>query len=119
MTSKHANCVRGFIWSNRARYKDVVERPSVSVGMYDVDGGGTTGEFSVQWIEIGTHGSQRCVTPRLMVFDDAWDALLEFSDLLAKMKEVDGQDITDEQFVEILKGLGISDLTEYPQDYAA
>ncbi len=46
----HKGMIRGFHWSNKAYYKDVIENPEVNFGMYDPNDGGTTGEMSVKWI---------------------------------------------------------------------
>ncbi len=108
---KHDNSKRGFIWSSRAWYARVgVDCDhQLSFGMYS-EGGGTTGEMTMVWHDIGG-----TMTPRLECFDDAWHALHAFSDLLAKMAEVDNKSISEERFMEMLKECGFEDMTQYEQ----
>jgi hypothetical protein len=104
----HDGMIRGFHWSNKARYKSVIDGMEVNFGMYDANDGGTTGEMTMKW-----HYLDRKFTPRLECFDDGWNALASFSDLIQKMGQVDSEDIDDEKFVEILKSCGFTDLTAY------
>lgn len=108
----HSGMVRGFHWSNRAWYKNIVDKPEINFGMYDNDGGGTTGEMSIKWISLNNK-----LTPKLECFDDGWNALSLYGDLLQKMGEVDSEDITDKQFVQILLSCGFKDLTAYKNPY--
>ena len=61
-------------------------------------GDGTLGEMAMQWVALGGD----CV-PQLRVFDDAWATLFTFADLLEKMAEVDDQNISPADFINILK----------------
>jgi len=105
----HEGCVRGFYWSNKAYYAKSLpkELPEINFGMY-AEEGGTSGEMSMVWRNIGNKD-----TPQLRCFCDAWSALSLFPDLIKKLGEHDSEDITDEQFVEILKKCGFKDLTPY------
>jgi len=53
------------------------------------------------------------LTPRLKAFDDSWSALWLFKDLLEKISKIDGQDIQESEFCELLDSLGVIDITEY------
>ena len=46
-------------------------------------GGGTKGEMSMVWIELGGKN-----VPQLKVFDDAWAVLASWPDLLAELAKV-------------------------------
>jgi hypothetical protein len=112
--------IRGFHWLSQAWYASAfsVGREStdeVSFGFYDSTDGGTTGEMTMHWYDLGTAG----ITPRLEVFDDAWDALYWCPDVLAALAERDNQDITPVQFCEMLNRLGFADLTKREDPYQA
>ena len=111
MGKNHEGCERGFYRTARAWYgKHVVRRqPEITFGMYHKDGG-TTGEMSVVWEEIADR-----TVPRLMVFDDAWDALASFTDLIQRLGEADDKKITEEEFAAILAECGFKDLTPYKE----
>lgn len=110
MESKHKGCERGFTIRSEAWYGKHLNEPEtldkIMVGMYHPEGG-TTGEFGICWTMIG-----RDATPRLEVFNDAWDALQRFGDMLAWMASVDDKHVTPQQFAEALRGMGVKDLTE-------
>lgn len=82
-----------------------IELEVFRIGVYH-EPGGTTGEFCVCWERLGSK-----LTPRLKAFDDSWSALLEFNGLLTAMANVDGEDITPDQFHQLLLDEGIEDLT--------
>lgn len=108
---RHEGCVRGFIWSNKAWYHQPEYGKDIHFGMY-AENGGTSGEMSVEWIQLS--GIDH---PRLMVFNDAWSALSTFTDLLQKMGEVDDFHITQEEFVDMLLSCGFVDMTKYKSPY--
>jgi hypothetical protein len=108
-------CVRGFHHSSAAWYASsaLIERDvkaSMMIGMYHCDGG-TMGEFSIKWYALG----ERPASPRLEVFDDALAALAEFVDVLDALQNHDNQKIQPLRMCELLRGLGIKDLTQYTQ----
>ena len=109
MMRNHTDCIRGFHWSNRAWYKNVVKDKLINFGMYHPDGG-TSGEMTMVWQELA--GRE---VPRLKCFDDGWSALSLFTDLIQKLGERDDENITQEQFVQILLGCGFTDMTAYEQ----
>ncbi|MCP4370020.1 MAG: hypothetical protein GY797_18170, partial [Deltaproteobacteria bacterium] len=53
----------------------------------------------------------------LQVFDDAWSALAGFTDVVEKLGKKDDENITPEQFVEILLSCGFVDDTQYKSPY--
>jgi len=79
------------------------------IGMYADDdrGGGTSGEFAIRWLHVG--GRQ---VPRLEVFDDAWNALTRFDDLLKWLASVDGRNVTPRQVADALVSMGVKDMTQ-------
>lgn len=108
--------IRGFHWSTRAWYSSVAgsDKPEVVFGMYHPSEGGTTGEMAMRWHNLS--GGDYNV-PRLEVFDDAWRVLRAFDDVLERLAHVDGQNITEGEFVALLLECGFTDLTEYDNPY--
>lgn len=107
----HSGCDRAFSQLSKAYYAEACMRreefmDEIMIGMYHRDGG-TSGEFAVRWIRVGSKWS-----PHLEVFDDAWHALTQFPDLLAAMAEHDSEDMGPDAFAELLRGLGIKDRTQ-------
>lgn len=109
---KHNGNIRGFVHLSRAWYgaanlerKDEVV-DSVSFGYYSPDGG-TTGEMTVTWQILSGK-----VVPCLKVWDDAWDALYRFQDVLKEMRKADDLNIDAEEFCNLLKHCGLVDMTE-------
>jgi hypothetical protein len=107
----HKGAHKGFVHLSRTWYAkhalragDIIDE--VMFGFY-YGGGGTSGEMSVRWSELGG-----AIVPRLEVYDDAWDALNEFKDVIEKMAEVDGENINPEQFCKILLSCGFRDDTK-------
>ena len=110
--NRHEGGKRCYIRSSKAWYNNVVEEIEIMVGIY-YDEGGTSGEFRFRWTEIGNK-----LVPKLVCYDDSWNALSLFRDLLDKMAEIDDENITEPEFSKILDELGIFDKTEYEQyDY--
>jgi hypothetical protein len=108
---KHKGCVRGFRHISASWYGDSHEFgpnivDEVLFGFYHVEGG-TTGEMAVRWKTLSNR-----VTPQLQVFDDAWHALYEMNDVLARMARTDGDDIIPEDFCALLLACGFVDMTE-------
>jgi len=113
--SKHVDCIRGFTHLSRAWYadanlKDADYVDEIVVGFYHPEGG-TTGEFAIKWAELGGK-----IVLKLSVYDDAWDALLNFKDLLELMAIADDQNITPDEFCILLRSLGIEDRTKETRD---
>jgi hypothetical protein len=102
---------RGFIWDNKAWYYKVIPKDKyvcrIDFGIYDTDGG-TTGEMTMKWFDLDGEN-----VPRLEAFNDSWETLASFKDVIDAMALVDGKNITDEEFVKILLSCGFTDRTEY------
>jgi len=100
---------RAFYYSTKAWYakKLNAENEKIIFGIYE-QGEGTTGEMKMQWVTLGTRQ-----VPQLCIFDDAWNALTSFPDVIQKLGEVDSKNITPDQFIEILLSCGFTDNTEY------
>jgi hypothetical protein len=73
-------------------------------------GGGTHGEMKMEFRELG-----RKIVPQLQVFDDGWEVLASFTDLLTEMAKVSCpcsvNSITPKQFCEMLVRCGFKDIT--------
>lgn len=110
----HKGGKRAYIRNSKAYYASLLdkERVSVMVGIYYAEGG-TTGEFEVEFVQIQKN---KPLAARLKAFEDSWSALWLFNDLLKKMAEIDGQDIQEPEFCQLLDSLGIIDITEYERD---
>lgn len=110
----HTECKRQFTRLSRAWYASA-NLPEggkveiVTIGFYHPDGG-TTGEFQVSWEHLGGK-----LTPRLCAFDDSWNALFNFGDMLESMADIDGEDISPDEFCQLLIALGIEDATPTEQ----
>lgn len=106
----HTDCVRAFSQASRAWYSKAIlahgDIDSITFGFYHKEGG-TTGEMTMEWIRLGGR-----MTPKLTVFDDAWNALNEFKDLLIQMAEVDSLDVSPEVFRQMLLACGFEDRTQ-------
>lgn len=111
--NKHEGCTRGYRHLSKSWHgpytlahskRNLVDE--IMIGMYDVEEGGTTGEFSVEWNRLGDR-----VVPQLKVYDDAWDALLEFQDMLEAMKLHDDKTISPDEFCDILEDCDIINMT--------
>lgn len=107
----HSSMIRGFshfggAWYGRKKVLPTEDR--INVGFYSETSGGTTGEFAITWVDLGSK-----LAPRIECFSDAWDAITHFQDFLAALAEIDNTDPTPVEVCEILRRLGIKDLTKY------
>lgn len=75
--------------------------------MFGIDGGEYHGEMAMRWHDI------KGWVPRLEVFDDAWATLAQLPDVVAALAERDNENVTPEEFMDILKELGFEDVTTY------
>lgn len=107
--NKHQGCERKFVRDSKAWYAstslpDDEYFEVVTIGFYSPEGG-TTGEFCVKWMDLMGN-----LTPRLYAFDDGWNALYNFMDMLKMMSEL-GDCVAPEDFCKKLESLGIEDAT--------
>ncbi len=105
---KHKDTIRGFHVSNRAHYKEVIKDIEIMIGMYDPRGRGCSAEFAIRWEQMDGK-----LSPRIMMFDDAWSLLVEFRDLFIELARLDGLDPDQDMIIHLLKSLGFKDLTRY------
>ena len=107
---------RAFYWTDKTEYGEAGLQPKnvqheVLFGLYAPNsGGGTRGEMAMRWYVCGNH-----IAPRLEVFDDGWGALAEFVDLLRVLALRADENITPQQFIELLQIRGFVDHTPYAQ----
>lgn len=83
---------------------DIIDE--INIGFYHPEGE-TTGEFSIRWEQLNGN-----IVPKLVAFDDGWNALNNFRDLLDEMAKVDDENITPDEMNKILVSLGIEDMTQ-------
>jgi len=111
---EHDGDIRGFHHLSKAWYGDVCLKPGgpddqkvdeVVFGFYSPEGG-TSGEMVVTWEQLGGR-----TVPQLKVYDDAWHALNQLQDVLQELAEAEGENISPDQFCEILLRCGFKDLT--------
>jgi len=101
--------IRGFYWLNKAWYAKAnkLKNGRIAFGIYNITGGGTTGEMIMKWHDLGD-----CFAPRLEAFEDSWKSLASFKDVIDVLALVDGKRISEEEFVKILLDCGFTDLTK-------
>lgn len=112
--AKTANLVRKFshlgaAWCARHIRPDARIVDEITITIAESDGKGpfrNVGEFAVQWLTFS-----RGASPCLKVHDDAWRALSLCPDLLQRMAEIDGQDVSAHAFATLLLELGFKDAT--------
>jgi len=114
---KHEGCTRGFTHLSKAWYGeanlrgyDIIDQ--LMIGFYDIEEGGTTGEFSITWKMLGGRS-----VPYLKAYEDSWDALYHFQDVLTKMRDADGQNISPDDMSILLVSCGVKDLTKTDSPY--
>lgn len=108
----HAGDIRGFHISNRAwyaPYQHDSDRIQIMFGLYSLDGG-TSGEMAMQWCKVGGE-----IVPQLQIYDDAFHAFSTFADLIEKLGDFDNENISQDQFADILISCGFKDMTAYKQ----
>ena len=109
LNREHDGYYRGFTRANKAWYAEAnkITMPLIHFGIYSNDGG-TTGEMTMEWIDLSGK-----IAPQLQSFNDSWKALASFYDVIESLRNVDGKDITDDEFVKILLDCGFIDHTNY------
>lgn len=107
---------RGFVSLSRSWFgeccpteKGVIDAITIEVDELDGD---IWGEFEINWMLIGKGES----VARISIFDGCWDAFFHCTDLIEKMKEIDGQNISPDDFCKMLVELGFEDLTKSTSD---
>ena len=100
-----------FVISQEAWYAAPDTRVEIYVSL-DAPGGGTVGEFSFRWVDLG----RTPPAPRLEIFDDAWRALVEIESrtdgrFLEGLAARDGRNLPVAEIARWLKSLGFADTT--------
>jgi hypothetical protein len=95
----------GRAWYGRTRLPSDREVDVVYFGLSS-EGGGTCGEFSMKWIDLGNHGP----TPLFGAFDDSWRALPHIQDVLNALAK--RRSATPAEFCALLVECGFKDETE-------
>lgn len=109
----HNGCIRGYHRSSKAWYaKSLNDKIDINFGMYSASGKGTSGEMTMEWVELD---GKLCA--KLKCFEDSWSALALFPDLIKKMGEVDSELIQEEDFAKMLDECGFKDMTAYEDPY--
>jgi len=103
--------IRGFHWSNKAWYAEAngIKNGEITFGIYCTEGG-CTGEMTMKWFELCGK-----LVPKLGAFEDSWNVLSSFKDVIDALGKVAGKNITEDEFVKILLGCGFTDLTAYTE----
>lgn len=110
--SRYAGGARGFVHCSEAYY-GLQQSPGhpvldvLMVGVYHPEGG-TSGEFSVSWLNLKNAGE---VMVQLEVTNDAWGILPIFQDVLNWMARLGGRSPSPQEFADALRNLGVTDLT--------
>lgn len=97
----------GGSWSGAFTYK-----PNVAFGIYYKEKGWICKAY-MHWFDLWSGD----MIPNLNVCPDFWLWFDEFSDVLLELKKVSSKNITDVEFVEILKKCNFKDLTKYDNPY--
>ncbi len=106
----HNDCIRAYHRSSKAWYAKANDFRNIEVnfGMYEINGLGTSGEMTMEWVHLG---GKDCA--RLKSFEDSWSALSLFTDLIQKMGELDSELIQEDEFCKLLDECGFKDFTAY------
>lgn len=101
--------IRGFSCLSKAWYgNDFSYLPyedCVTFGYYYKDGS-TSGEMSFIWDKIDDK-----LVPHLEIYSDAWSMLSKCHDLIDLLGNYNNNDLTVEEFIQILSKCGFKDLT--------
>ena len=104
---------RGFHWTEKAWYHVEGRPQEVMFGLY-ADDGSASGEMAIRWHVPSTVWAE-VGDARLEAFDDSWQVLGTFSDLLKELGKLKGRTPTPAEVVEILKSCDFEDMTEYEE----
>lgn len=111
----YSDTERQFISLSRSWYAEANMREwkpgedEIMVGLYDEEGGGgTKGEFSIHWYNLGTY-----LAPQIEIFNDAWKSAFQyFQDVLTELSDLSGDRPSPEEVEKILIDRGVKDATE-------
>ena len=108
--------IRGFYIHSESWYHEANKRTlenrgvveNIMFGLYYKNDGADF-EVSANWHDLG---GKSPLALRIDIFEDAFQAFTEFSDVFGMLTEYHGKNPTKQQFVNILKSCGFEDLTE-------
>jgi hypothetical protein len=104
-------------WYAKSLREARVERDeaALGVGVDDMEGGGTHGEWRVAWMNLGGDGGRRRLVPYLHAFEDAWH-LPEFAEFVALLQPLggrgDGREPTVDEIADALIAAGWEETTQ-------
>ena len=115
-TNRHKDCFKGFTHLSRSWYSKIIKDTllkqnvvdEVAFGYYYLDGG-TAGEMIMEWIMLD---NTKVPIARLNAFEDSWNALSQFTDLIQEMGKVDNCYIQPKEFCDLLIKCGFKDRTQ-------
>ena len=104
-------------WYGPANRKAMADPPEddVTFGLYSLkEGEGCYGEMRVEWWNLG---HLRPIDMKLVVWDEAFDTLWEFKDVLEKLAHLHDEDrhLSPKEFCELLDSCGFKDATKRKQ----
>lgn len=105
-----SDLIKGFSWQSQAYYWDAVKdnraKDEFVIGKYAADGG-CKFEFVIKFYEYGV---------QLCIFDDAFQALDEFSGVIGELKERGKGGVDPHGLYQILMLQNVTDMTRRKQD---
>lgn len=117
--SDHTGDFKGFYQYSRAWYgklnklriRDCVD--DIMFGYYSPEGG-TSGEMAMRWYKLENN---KLPSAKLEVFEDTFETLNSFKDLIEELAKWENKNIQPDQFCELLKQFGFIDKTEEKSPY--
>lgn len=95
-------------WYGKDTLKDRKYTDKIMFGMY-IDNDGCEGEMAMGWYNIG---KGTIPTAKLEVFEDSFNELNKFIDVIKELAKCDNEGIQPDEFCEILKSCGFEDRTQ-------
>lgn len=113
MSNPHEGQNKGFYLTSESHYgptflagQDYADQ--LMIGFYD-GSGNTTGEFAIRWWPLGNQ-----VQARLEVYQDNWDTLTHFPEVITLLQSLAKHVPSPQHLVQQLLDLGFTDYTERP-----
>lgn len=110
---KYDGYVKGFHQISKAWYGGAILGTSpgkdidqIYIGFFS-ESGLTAGELVIRWASVGGRH-----VPLLGAFDDAWGVLAQMPELIQMMAEIDGKNVSPDEFAARLVAIGFKDLTQ-------
>lgn len=91
------------------------DEAALGIGVDNMEGGGTHGEWRVAWMGLGGDGSRRRLVPYLHAFEDSWH-LPEFAEFIALLQPLggrgNGREPTVDEIADALAAAGWEETTQ-------